>query len=62
MDTSPAYHTLNVLLYSLQVMHLIWFYMICRVGLKTIEKGKVEDNRSESDYSEEYHDEVKKEN
>ena len=39
----------NTLLYCLQVMHVIWFYMILRVAYRAILNGKVEkDDRSES--------------
>lgn len=49
----PACLYFNVLLYCLQVMHIIWFYMILRVAYKAILKGKIEkDDRSESDFSE----------
>ena len=41
-----------VLLYSLQVMHVIWFYMILKVAYKAILKGTIDkDDRSESDAS-----------
>ncbi len=46
----PAYQIFNYFLYVLQVMHIVWFYMILRVAYKAIVLGKVDkDDRSESD-------------
>lgn len=51
----PAYYYFNILLYTLQVMHFIWFYMILRVAYKSLFKGVREDDRSEcSDDSHEH--------
>jgi hypothetical protein len=51
MGPFPAYYLFNILLYVLQVMHLIWFYMIVRIAYKAITVGTVDkDDRSESDY------------
>ena len=51
------------MLYSLQVMHVIWFYMIVRVALKSAATGKVDkDDRSESDNDSEYQKEIVDEN
>ena len=48
----PAYYVFNVLLYILQVMHVIWFYMILRVAYNAILCGNVQkDARSESEDS-----------
>lgn len=48
----PAYKIFNGFLFVLQVLHIIWFYMICRVAYKAIAMGKVDkDDRSESDDS-----------
>lgn len=44
----PAYWYFNILLYILQVMHVIWFYMILRVAYKAIFNGVTADDRSES--------------
>ena len=53
MGPFPAYYLFNVLLYILQVMHLIWFYMIVRIAYKAITVGTVDkDDRSESDFDE----------
>ena len=59
-----AWLAFNILLYCLQVMHVIWFYMILRVAYKAILKGKVEkDDRSESneDSSDENNNNIKNE-
>lgn len=51
----------NVLLCTLQVMHIIWFAMIVKVAIKSSRSGKVEkDDRSESDAESFYQDEIKK--
>ena len=51
MGPFPAYYLFNILLYVLQVMHIIWFYMIVRIAYKAITVGTVDkDDRSESDY------------
>ena len=61
MGMFPAYYLFNALLYSLQVMHVIWFFMICRVAYKSSRNGKVDkDDRSESDEGDDYQTEVKK--
>jgi hypothetical protein len=49
----PAYYIFNVLLYILQVLHLFWFYIICRVAYKSVMSGKVDkDERSDASDSE----------
>ena len=59
----PSYYLFNIMLYSLQVMHVIWFYMIVRVALKSAATGKVDkDDRSESDNDSEYQKEIVDEN
>ena len=55
LDMFPAYYLFNFLLYILQVMHVIWFYMILRIAYKALNKGKIEDIRSESGESEHEH-------
>ena len=53
MGMFGAYYIFNILLYILQVMHVIWFYMILRMAYKAILAGGIEkDDRSESDESE----------
>jgi hypothetical protein len=47
LEKFPAYYYFNALLYCLQVMHVIWFYMILRVAHKSVFKGVREDDRSE---------------
>jgi hypothetical protein len=60
MGMFPAYYLFNALLYSLQIMHVIWFYMILRVAFKSAITGKVDkDDRSESDNDSEYKAEQK---
>ncbi len=56
----PAYYYFNALLYCLQVMHFIWFYMILRVAYKSVFKGIREDDRSECSSSDEKMDEISK--
>jgi len=49
----PAYYIFNILLCMLQVMHVIWFYYICRMAYSGLVKGNIDkDDRSESDFSE----------
>ena len=50
-----VYYMFAGLLYILQVMHIIWFYMILRIAYNAITKGKVEDERSESGESQHEH-------
>ena len=46
----PAYFVFNILLYILQVMHIMWFYTICRMAYRGLVSGNVgKDDRSESD-------------
>lgn len=43
----------NFLLFSLQVMHIIWFSMIVKVTVKVVmNNGEIKDDRSESDFDE----------
>lgn len=57
----PAFLIMNSFLYVLQVLHLIWFYMICKIAYKALTVGEVEkDDRSESDYEENEEKEIKK--
>lgn len=59
MGLFGAYYLFNILLYLLQIMHIIWFYMICRMAYKGLTTGKVDkDDRSESSEGDE--DENKK--
>ena len=63
MDMFPAYYMMVALLYLLQVMHVIWFYIIVRAALKSAVTGKVDkDERSESDNESEYQIEIADEN
>ena len=54
-DVSNLYYLFVGLLYSLQLMHIIWFYMILKIAYNAITKGKVEDERSESGGSQHEH-------
>lgn len=46
----PGYFVFNGLLYALQVMHVMWFWIICRMAYRGLVKGNLEkDDRSESD-------------
>ncbi|XP_013382240.1 ceramide synthase 6 isoform X1 [Lingula anatina] len=48
--TYPFYWVYNILLTSLLVLHIFWFYLICKVAFTAFLKGKVEkDERSESE-------------
>jgi hypothetical protein len=54
MGPFTAYYLFNLLLYILQIMHLIWFYWICKIAYKGFVKGaKIDDDRSEKDEEEE---------
>ncbi|KAA0198418.1 hypothetical protein HAZT_HAZT002317 [Hyalella azteca] len=46
----PVYYIFNVLLCSLAVLHYYWTYFILRIIVNTAVKGKVEDDRSSSDW------------
>jgi hypothetical protein len=41
LGTSPLQYMFNVLLFTLQVLHVIWFYMILRMVQEYILKGQV---------------------
>jgi ceramide synthetase len=46
----PAYYIFNFLLFSLQIMHIIWFYMILQVLKRVLSKDqKIKDERSDSE-------------
>lgn len=47
IDPFPSLTLFNILLYSLQVMHFIWFYMILRTIYKVFCLGISEDERSD---------------
>lgn len=52
-DIFPIYYVFNFNLILLQIMHIIWFYMIMRMAYKTIFAGKlIKDDRSLSDIDE----------
>ena len=40
-DCPPMYYLYNMLLITLQVLHIIWFYMICKMVYLYIVTGKV---------------------
>ncbi|GAU95617.1 hypothetical protein RvY_07207 [Ramazzottius varieornatus] len=45
----PVYYVFNCLLICLQVLHIVWTWYIVRVAVKTIQTGKTDDARSETD-------------
>jgi hypothetical protein len=49
----PAYYLFNSLLYILQILHILWFYVILKVAYNSFTGKSVKDDRSESDLSEE---------
>ena len=54
MGPFPAYYLFNILLYILQILHIIWFYVIIKIAYKSLTTGKVDkDDRSESEFSDE---------
>lgn len=56
----PAYYIFNFLLFSLQIMHVIWFYMILKVLNRVLSKDKkVKDERSDSESEAENDQETK---
>ncbi|GAC73018.1 protein transporter [Moesziomyces antarcticus T-34] len=57
--TRPAFFTLIGLLCALQVILLMWFYMICRVAYRVVTKAGAVDSRSdaESSYEDDEEDE-----
>lgn len=48
-----AYYLFNILLIALQLLHLMWSYMIAKIAINDIKKGKFEDVRSDNDSEEE---------
>ncbi|CAG2186225.1 CERS5_6 [Mytilus edulis] len=46
---SNTYMFFNGLLYILQVLHIIWSYMIFRIAYRKVTRGKIEDVRSDSE-------------
>ncbi|XP_076093935.1 ceramide synthase 2-like isoform X1 [Mytilus galloprovincialis] len=46
---SSTYMFFNGLLYILQVLHIIWSYMIFRIAYRKVTRGKIEDVRSDSE-------------
>ncbi|SNX86066.1 related to LAG1 - longevity-assurance protein [Melanopsichium pennsylvanicum] len=51
--TKTAYRMLVVLLIALQVILLMWFYMICRVAYRVVTKNGAVDSRSDAESSHE---------
>ncbi|XP_045168274.1 ceramide synthase 2-like isoform X1 [Mercenaria mercenaria] len=49
LDGFACYYFFNGLLIVLQILHLIWSYMIARIALQKIFKDKLEDVRSDSE-------------
>ena len=41
MGHFPSYYIFNGLLFILQVLHVIWFYMIAKMAVTYIVKGQV---------------------
>jgi len=56
----PAYYVFNGLLCILQVLHLLWTYLLYKVVKKAVSKGNIEDMRSDSEPSEEESDKEEK--
>jgi ceramide synthetase len=48
----PAYYIFNTLLGTLQVLHLVWTYFLIKAVHKALVKGGIDDNRSDSEPSE----------
>lgn len=46
------------MLFSLQTMHVIWFYYICKTAIKAFNEGEFVDERSEPDEFEPERDEL----
>lgn len=44
VDPFPAYYFFNGLLIVLQILHIIWSYMIARIALQKVFKDKVSQN------------------
>jgi len=49
IEMFPAYYVFNGLLVSLQILHIIWTYMLFKVVHKTLSRGRAEDDRSDSE-------------
>jgi len=48
----PAYYIFNGLLGTLQILHILWTYFLIKAIKKALSKGSVEDERSDSEPSE----------
>jgi len=53
IDMFPAYYIFNTLLIILQVLNLMWTYLILKMAINGLMKGHVEDSRSDSEASSE---------
>jgi len=49
----PVYYIFNCLLSILLILHIFWFYLIAKVGYKSLISGKTDDSRSDSDSDDE---------
>jgi hypothetical protein len=60
MGPFPAYYLFNALLYVLQVMHVLWFYVILKVAYNSLSGKQAKDDRSDSGSSSEIGEEANK--
>jgi len=58
ISSFPSYYVFSTMLQVLQIMHVIWFWMILRVAYKALFTGVTEDDRESNDgsSSDEQHD------
>lgn len=49
LEPFPAYYFFNLLLIVLQILHIIWSFMIARIALQKVFKNKLSDVRSDSE-------------
>jgi len=52
IEMFPAYYIFNGLLGTLQLLHILWTYFLIKAIRKALQKGNIEDERSDSEPSE----------
>lgn len=55
----PAYYIFNGLLCTLQLLHIVWTYLLYKVIQKALSKGNIDDMRSDSEPSDDENDNKK---
>lgn len=53
IEPFTAYYLFNALLIALQILHIMWTYLIVKIAVNDVRKGKFEDVRSDTEDSDE---------